>query len=116
MGVPKEKIMYVGDSQTDVQVVEWLKGEGLTIMFNGKGRVCYLSDIMYIGEDAGTIEWLADYFATAGRQAILDWYRTPRGFLGHLIATVTPENAKDLEEESVKKRKKFRGVAIGELT
>lgn len=115
--VPKEKVMYVGDSQTDVQCVEWLKGEGLTMMFNCKGRVCRLSDLMYVGEDARAIEYVADYFTTQGKQKVLDYYMEPRGIQGdEVLATVTSENAAGLEEKSVKKRKEFRGVHIGELT
>lgn len=116
-GVPKKKVMYVGDSQTDVQCIEWLRGEGLTMMFNGKGRVCQLSDIMYIGEDARAIKEVADFFAERGRQDVIDYYTPPReAQYGGLLAAVTPENAEDLEEESVKKRKEFRGIDIGELT
>ena len=115
--VPKRKVVYVGDSQTDVQVVEWLQGEGLTMMFNGKGRVCAKSDIMYIGENARVIEYVADLFAQQGRQGVINYYRTPRSLeKDELLATVTPENIKELEEKSVKKRQDFRGVHIGELT
>lgn len=116
-GVPKEKVMYVGDSQTDVQCVEWLQGVGLTMMFNGNGRVCHLSDIMYIGEDARAIEEAADLFAERGRQGVIDYYTLPRQARdGGLLAAVTPENIKELEEKSVQKRKEFRGVHIGGLT
>lgn len=125
--VPKEKVFYVGDSQTDVQVVEWLRGQGLTMMFNGKGRVCHLSDIAYIGEDARVIEEVADLFTERGRQAVIDYYQVkqiPRYGLkvvrkassGGILATVTPENAGWIKELSLKKRKEFRGVHIGELT
>jgi len=114
--VPLERVMYVGDSQTDVQCVQYIKGKGLSLMFNGKGKVCYLSDLMYIGEDARVIEEVADLFAQAGRLVILN-YRSPRSArYGGLICAVTKENAKELEAQSVKKRKEFRGVHIGELT
>jgi len=114
--VPLEKVMYTGDSQTDVQCVRYIKGKGLSLMFNGKGKVCYFSDLMYIGEDARAIEEVADLFAEAGRLAILN-YRSPRSArYGGLLCAVTQENAKELEAQSVKKRKEFRGVQIGELT
>lgn len=128
-GVLKEKVMYVGDSQTDVQCAEWLKGEGLTMMFNGKGRVCHLSDIMYIGEDAQAIGEVADRFAgllrlpvadpfvKGGRREVIDYCRPFRAAkCGGLLAAVTSENAEELEKKSVQKRKKFRGIHIGELT
>ena len=117
LGIPKDRAMYVGDSQTDVQCVEWLRGEGLTMMFNGKGRVCHISDIMYIGENARAIEEVANRFAQLGRRGVIDYYTPPRGAeYGGLLTAVTPENSRELEEQSVKKRKEFRGVHIGELT
>jgi energy-converting hydrogenase A subunit R len=116
-GVPKERAMYVGDSQTDVQCVELLQRCGLTMMFNGKGRVCRISDIMYIGEDASAIAEVAHRFAELGRDGVLRYYSPAReAECGGLIATVTPENVDELHERSVKKRKEFRGIHIGTLT
>lgn len=115
--VSLEHAMYVGDSQTDVQVVELLQGKGLTMMFNGKGRVCRISDIMYIGEDARAIEEVADRFAAEGRDGVRSYYTPLReAECGGLLATVTPENIDMLHEQSVAKRKQFRGVHIGNLT
>lgn len=116
-GLSKEKVMYVGDSQTDFQCVEWLQGVGLSMLFNGKGKVCHISDIMYIGEDARPIEEVADIFAERGRQGTID-YCTPQreAKFGGLLAAVTPENIAELETMSVRKRKEFRGVHIGDLT
>lgn len=121
-GLPKEKVMYVGDSQTDVQCVEWLKGEGLSMMFNGKGRVCSLSDIMFIGDDARAIDEIAYVFSCGGRQAVINGsgYQNPdlEGETGEggLLGVVVPENWKKFEQKSVAFRKQFRGVHIGELT
>jgi predicted HAD superfamily phosphohydrolase len=114
--VSLEKVMYVGDSQTDVQCVQYIKGKGLSLMFNGKGKVCYLSDIMYIGEDARAIEEVADSFAKMGRLTMFEYLPPRKAKFGGLIATVTQENALTLEAQSVQKRKEFRGVHIGELT
>lgn len=121
-GITKEKVMYVGDSQTDVQCAEWLRGEGLSMMFNGKGRVCALSDIMFIGADARAIDEIAYNFSRAGRQGTINFsgYQDPdiEAEIGEggLLAAVTPENWKALEKKSVAFRKQFRGVHIGELT
>jgi len=114
--IPREKIFYVGDSQTDVGCVQYLKDEGLTMMFNGKGKVCDESDLMYIGEDARTIELVADLFAIHGRDWVIDRYTTQRKVHHGILATVTPLNLEELKEMSSKKRKEFRGVSIGELT
>lgn len=113
----KMRTMYVGDSQTDVQVVKWLKDSGLTLMFNGKGKVCSLAHLMYIGEDARAMLEVADYFAQGGQTATFYRYLPPwEAKCGGIIASVTKENIQELEAQSVAKRKAFRGVAIGELT
>ena len=115
--VPIEKTIGIGDSQTDFQWVQFLKGKGLSLMFNGKGKVCHESDIMYIGEDARAIEEVVDLFAERGRQGVIDYYTPSReANCGGLLAAVTPKNISELEPMSVKKRKEFRGVHIGELT
>jgi len=114
--IPREKIFYVGDSQTDVGCVQLLKGKGLTMMFNGKGRVCDESDLMYIGEDARIIEEVADLFAYHGREWVIGHFTPLRRVKHGIIAAVTPQNLEELKEMSVRKRKEFRGVHIGELT
>jgi predicted HAD superfamily phosphohydrolase len=115
--IPLEKVMGVGDSQTDLQWVRLLTSKGLSIMFNGKDKVCHESDIMYIGEDARAIEEVADLFAKWGRQGVINYYKPPReAKCGGLLAAVTPENIEELELISAKKRKEFRGIHIGELT
>lgn len=115
--VPSVKVMYVGDSQTDVQCVQHLHGLGLSMMFNGKGRVCHFSDIMYIGENAWAIEEVADLFAERGRTGVILYYTPPQNAkLGGLLAAVNLKNVEELERQSIKKRKEFRGVHIGELT
>jgi energy-converting hydrogenase A subunit R len=114
--IPREKIFYVGDSQTDVGCIQYIKGEGLTMMFNGKGKVCDDSDLMYIGEDASIIEEVADLFAQHGREWVIEYYTPQRQAYHGMIAAVTPQNLEELKGMSSKKRKEFRGVSIGELT
>ncbi len=127
-----EKTMGVGDSQTDFQWAQLLHGKGLVMMFNGKGKVCGQSDIMYIGDNSEAIEEVADLFAEGGRKAVLAKYTLPepirgpeKGLLkslgyaaegGGLLAVPTEENIETLEKMSVQKRKEVRGVHIGELT
>lgn len=113
----KGQVFFVGDSQTDVKCVQYLEGAGLTMMFNGKGKVCDESDLMYIGESAKAIEEVADLFAEHGREWVIGHYTPPRQpEYGGLLAAVTPQNLEKLKEMSVAKRKEFRGIHIGELT
>ena len=115
-GIQREKIMYVGDSQTDFGCVQLVKETGLSLMFNGKGKVCDISDLMCIGEDARAIEEVADLFAQHGREWVIEYYTPQRQVHHGIIAAVTPQNLEELKEMSSKKRKEFRGVSIGELT
>jgi predicted HAD superfamily phosphohydrolase len=129
--VPLERTMGLGDSQTDVQWAQLLQGKGLVVMFNGKGKVCRHSDIMYIGDNTEVIEEIADLFAEGGREAVLTEYSLPepirseKGLLkslgydageGGLLVVPTKENIEVLEAMSVQKRKEVRGVHIAELT
>lgn len=124
------KTMGIGDSQTDYQIAQLLRGRGLMMVFNGKGKVCSQSDIMYIGDNAEVIEEVADLFAEGGREAVLKKYTLPepirdeKGLLkglgyaaksGGLLVVPTEENIETLEKMSVQKRKEFRGV-VGGLT
>lgn len=113
----KAKVMYVGDSITDEGVMRWLKKVGLTMAFNGKGRVCDLSDLMFIGKSATAILQVARNFAEHGRDITLNChYNTPQNIFGGVIAAVTKENIKELKTRSEKMRKEFRGEHIGALT
>lgn len=117
--VSLNNVMYVGDSQTDVQCVELLTGEGLTMMFNGKGRVFHISDVIHIGEDGRAIEEVADLFADGGRFGVLNTLLPSQASKhGGVVAKVPADKtlAKALEEQSIQKRKEFRGVHIGDLT
>ncbi|MDP1845129.1 MAG: hypothetical protein Q8L09_00090 [Candidatus Moranbacteria bacterium] len=115
---PLRRIMYVGDSQTDVEVARYLLNKGLVMMFNGKGhQVCELSDIMYIGQDARAITEVADVFDKSGREGAISFCAPSRqAHFGGKLHVVTSENVKRLEARSENMRKKFRGVHIGSLT
>lgn len=114
---PLRRIMYVGDSQTDIEVARYLRGQGLVMMFNGKGPVCELSDIMYIGQNAWAIAEIADIFHEDGREGVIKYCMPSRQeMFGGELCAVTPENVGLLEVMSVRMRKDFRGVRIGSLT
>lgn len=116
-GQSLNKMMYVGDSQTDVEIARYLRGQGLVMMFNGKGQVCEFSDVMYIGQDARAITEIADVFCEGGRENVIK-YCTPfrKAIFDGELHAVTSENVKRLEAMSVEMRKQFRGVHIGSLT
>lgn len=112
-----EQTMYVGDSETDVECVRLLQGRGLTMIFNGKGRVFELADIAYIGRDARAIQEVAMRFAQLGREGTIAHYSPEReAGCGGVLATITPGNTRSLHERSVKERQAFRGIAIGSLS
>ncbi len=123
--IPKKRVMYVCDSQTDLAVVKWLgegdeSEKGLSVMFNGKGPVFRLSDIACIGDNGMPISEIAQIFVDYGRQAVRATYDggcwREKGVRSTMIKTITAENVILLEEASVAKRKEVRGVAVGSLT
>lgn len=114
--VSLDQVFFTGDSQTDVQCVEYLQENGLTLMFNGKGKVCEKADLMYIGEDARAIEVVANLFAKYGRERVINACTPYLNTFGGTIFAVTPKNIDELKRKSEKKRKEFRGVYVGSLT
>ena len=116
-GLGRDRILYVGDSQTDVLCLQYIKGGGLSLVFNGKGMVCQYADLMYAGEHAGIIEEVADRFSEVGRGKTLCFYAS--GCMasgGGTVASVTAQNVKALEEASLISRAKLRGDDIAALT
>ena len=115
-GESLSSMMYVGDSQTDVQIAEYLFRYGLVVTFNGKGKVCERSNIMYIGQDARAIGELAEVFGEVGRDGAIAYCSPSRqARCGGEFFAVTRENVKHLETKSVKMREHLRGAA-GSLT
>ena len=114
--IPRERAVYVGDSQTDVKCVELLADQGLSVMVNGKGRVCDRSQLMYIGRDARAMRLAVSTFAQRGRQGTIAAFTPGQIVNGGLMAAVTPENLPFLKAVSEGYRISFRGVAIGGLS
>lgn len=115
--IPLSQALYIGDSQTDVQCTELLRDSGLTMMVNGKGRVCESAHLMYIGGSAQAIEEVVNRFVATGREDVLRYYALGReADCGGLIAAVTPENFEELHARSVEMRKSLRGIHIGSLS
>ena len=133
--VPFEKVMYVGDSITDVEALQLVKENGgLAVSFNGNSYAVKNADIAVISESNLVTAVIADVFYRFGREKALEavkFWEQP--FLKELgvdsellkqvftskrgpkVQIVTSENMNVLVTQSSEFRRKVRGVAIGRL-
>jgi len=131
------KVMYVGDSITDVSVFRLVREKGgLTVSFNGNAYAVREAEIAVLSENAITTAVLADAFNKFGKEPVMklvkNWKTstlekfdlTPnlkkRFWELHLkklpkVEIVTSQNMDKLMEESTSFRKTVRGEAIGKL-
>jgi energy-converting hydrogenase A subunit R len=136
--VPLEDVMYVGDSITDVEAFQLVRGNGgLTVSFNGNGYAVRNAEIAVLSDNSLVTAVIADVFCRQGKPAALslveNWnlpYLESSGvvslsILDHVftlypetlpkVQIVTAENMELLAKESSEFRKRVRGEAIGRL-
>jgi energy-converting hydrogenase A subunit R len=130
-------VMYVGDSITDVQAFELVRGNGgLSVSFNGNGYAVCAAEVAVIAENNLVTAVLADVFLKQGKEATLslvkNWSRqaitkavTNPALLEHFFSAypnVLPKvqipqaaHVENVVKESSEFRKQVRGQAIGRL-
>jgi energy-converting hydrogenase A subunit R len=132
-----DKVMYVGDSITDIdplRLVRWMGG--LTVSFNGNRYAIREAEIAVISENTIVTSILADVFNKYGKESVIqlvegwsysaleEYYvdSTLRKCLISLYPTrlpqaerITDENRERLSMESGAFRKTVRGEAVGRL-
>jgi len=133
--VPFEKVMYVGDSITDVEALRLVKEKGgLAVSFNGNSYAVKNADVAVIAESNIVTAVIADVFYRFGREKALEvtkiWEQNRLeesgvnlellkqvfgSERGPKVQIVTSENMNVLATESNEFRRKVRGVAIGRL-
>jgi energy-converting hydrogenase A subunit R len=136
--VPLEDVMYVGDSITDVEAFQLVRGNGgLTVSFNGNNYAVRNAEIAVLSENSVVTAVIADVFCRQGKQAALklveNWNLqslerngvVSLSLLDHLfslypqtlpkVQIVTAKNMELLAKESSEFRKIVRGEAIGRL-
>ena len=129
--------MYVGDSITDVQPLEFVRGEGgLAVSFNGNEYAVREAEVAVMADNTLLISILADIFNKAGRDGALEFITAfaddPQLALfnypvdpqlankfpsrsNSTVEIVTGDKREKIKKESLKFRKKVRGEAIGGL-
>ncbi|RLB05062.1 MAG: hypothetical protein DRG50_07875 [Deltaproteobacteria bacterium] len=124
-------VMYVGDSITDLQVLELVKkGEGLAVSFNGNSYAIQGAQVACLGRDTRGISILAQLFASGGKERVIAllsrWEEealrragVEERFLVHLAEVeageITPQNRSLWTQKSQRLRRQVRGVKIGAL-
>jgi energy-converting hydrogenase A subunit R len=130
-GAEVSEVMYVGDSITDLQALELVKGGGgLAVSFNGNGYAIQGAQVACMGKDTGIISICAHLFAAGGADRVMtmlsQWGAEALRAVGvkeeqlaHLpgteIGEITPDNQALWTEKSQQFRKQVRGVRIGSL-
>jgi energy-converting hydrogenase A subunit R len=136
-GVSLADVMYVGDSITDVQAFELVRGGGgLSISFNGNGYAVRSAEVSVLAENNLVTAVLADVFVKQGNDAVLhlvaNWSRNalqnsqvepvllaqffeayPEGLPKVQIPQTA--NLETIVMQSSEFRKQVRGQAIGRL-
>jgi energy-converting hydrogenase A subunit R len=136
--VPLEDVMYVGDSITDVEAFQLVRGNGgLTVSFNGNNYAVRNAEIAVLSENSVVTAIIADVFCRQGKQAALNLVENwnlqslerngvvSLSLLDHFfslypqtlpkVQIVTAKNMELLAKESSEFRKIVRGEAIGRL-
>jgi energy-converting hydrogenase A subunit R len=138
VNVPVEDVMYVGDSITDVEAFQFVRGKGgLTVSFNGNDYAVRNAEVAVMSENSVVTAVIADVFCRLGKQAALNLVENwnleslehngvvSLSLLDHLftlhpqtlpkVQIVTAENMETVARKSSEFRKKVRGEAIGKL-
>jgi energy-converting hydrogenase A subunit R len=137
MGCSLDRVMYVGDSITDVPPLRLVKESGgLSVSFNGNGYAVRESDVAVLSGDTTVTSVLAEAFSRHGKEGafsrVEEWNPSglkkycgfpelcermlrlfPEGF--PQVERVTDDNLERLKRESSVFRKTVRGEAIGKL-
>jgi energy-converting hydrogenase A subunit R len=137
LGCSLDRVMYVGDSITDVQPLQLVRESGgLSVSFNGNDYAVRESDVAVLSGDTSVTSVLAEVFSRHGKEGVFslveEWGSSglekfcdspvlrermfvlfPDGF--PLVERVTDNNVEWLKRESSVFRKTVRGEAIGKL-
>jgi energy-converting hydrogenase A subunit R len=132
-----EKVMYVGDSITDVPPLRLVReNEGLAVSFNGNDYAVREAEIAMLSDNTTVTSVLADSFSRLGRnktfQLVEEWgpsglqeYHADSTLREKMLALypdgfphverITDDNMERLKRESSIFRESVRGEAIGKL-
>ncbi|OGP53302.1 MAG: hypothetical protein A2Y65_04960 [Deltaproteobacteria bacterium RBG_13_52_11] len=130
-GAEVSEVMYVGDSITDLQALELVKGGGgLAVSFNGNAYAIQGAHVACLGKDTGIISIVAQLFAAGGADGVMtmlpQWGEEGlrsagveeeqlAHLLGSEIGEITPDNQGLWTRRSQQFRTEVRGVRIGSL-
>ncbi len=141
LDVDLDKVMYVGDSITDLEPLRYVKANGgLAISFNGNRYAVEEAEIAIITEDAIAFAVILDLFARLGKyytlgfidqyeflpEGMYEGFRISHRFLDYfkehfegkdypIIAKITDENREELIKKSTEMRQKIRGDDVASI-
>lgn len=136
-----ENVMYVGDSITDLEPLEYVKeNNGLAISFNGNKYAINAADYAIITDDAIALTIILDLFSRIGKYYTLNFidsynfkpdgmyqgFRISHTYLDYykehyegkeypIITKITDDNRDELIKKSESMRNRLRGDDIGSI-
>ncbi|UCC93189.1 MAG: hypothetical protein JSW25_00480 [Thermoplasmata archaeon] len=114
-GVPIDRVIYVGDSITDVEAFRTVRDEGgMAVSFNGNRWAVEEADLALVCPRAEPILPLASAFMEGGRAAVegRDW---AEGFSDCSATWLEDADMEEVVVSSEKMRKDVRGEVVGRL-
>jgi len=113
------EVLYVGDSITDVEILNLVKeNKGIAISFNGNRYALKAAEIACISPDTSPLTILIKAFYRGGREEVLrliNNFSKDEKEQGKILALIDEDNLENLCQKSEKMRKKVRGEKLGEL-
>ncbi len=111
----KGSVIAIGDSISDVKMLELAKNRGVAIAFNGNEFALEYADVAIISKTAYSEAMIVDIFLSRGKEGLLEYEKSDHILLDKLKDTeIYFDINEDVIEKSLKMRKKLRGEA-GEL-
>ncbi len=107
-GIALSRVIYVGDSITDVEALELVRhAGGLAVAFNGNSYALRAAELGCISSNASVLAHMAEAFAHRGRDAV--------GTLTLQDAELTDKIDEAFIQRSAQVRRRLRGEQIGGL-
>ncbi len=111
----EDRVIAIGDSISDVEMLRYARERGLAVSFNGNEFAVKEANVIIVSETAFSEALVVDLYLSGGIEAVLNYESSNHELLEKLKRTeIYFEADEEVVERSEKMRKKLRGKA-GEL-
>lgn len=112
----ERKVIAIGDSISDVEMLRAARRKGLAVSFNGNGYAVREANVIIVSETALSEAMIVDLFLSKGFEAVKNYENSEHELLNEVMGKteIYFEASEDVIEKSEKMRKRLRGK-VGEL-